>query len=78
MAGFFTFDGPALRELREAKGWRREHLALTLGVSAGAVDHWESGRRSPSRMTVIRLAAVLGCHPRDLLAEDPLHAGMSA
>lgn len=29
----------------------RELLAVTLGVSVSAIDHWTSGRRTPSRST---------------------------
>ncbi|MBA3737492.1 MAG: helix-turn-helix transcriptional regulator [Actinobacteria bacterium] len=68
----FVFSG---RKLQRARGeLPREALALSVGVSAAAVAHWEANRRSPSRAMIRQLAGELGVEPRDLVDEDPMFA----
>lgn len=62
--------GRRIKQLREAKGWTQEELAERSGVSAQAVSHYETGRRSPLFSTAVHLAAALGCPVTDLL-QDP-------
>ena len=39
--------GNGLRAAREARGMKQEQLASLLGVTDGAVSHWETGRTVP-------------------------------
>lgn len=72
MPGFFIFAGDHLRELRDARGWTREQLAVSSGCSVAMVASAELGYRNPSRRLMLRWAAALGVSPRDLVAEDPM------
>ncbi len=60
------FDGRRLRQLREARGMRREALALAVGRSFGALALYERGAASPPAVILGRLAAALGCEVGDL------------
>lgn len=64
--------GGKIRKLREAKGWSMAELAEEVGLTYKYVHKLEVGDRSPSRVTVAKLAVVLGVEPQDLLfdAED--------
>ena len=56
-----------LRELREAKGWTRDHLAVSAGTSSHSVSKLEQGVRAPSLELAWRLAQALGCTLDDLV-----------
>lgn len=59
----------ALQRLRAA-GYTRQEIAKALGVSKGAVGHWENGIRFPGRDAhggIVKLAEAKGIR---LLAED--------
>lgn len=58
--------GTRIRELRQAKGLTQDALAGD-GVSAGYVSLIESGKRTPSRDVIQRLAARLGVPAEQLL-----------
>lgn len=47
-----------LKTLRTSAGLSQHQLALLLGVTRGAVDHWESGRRGISTVTAIAIETV--------------------
>jgi transcriptional regulator with XRE-family HTH domain len=70
----FIFSPRMLRELREARGLTREQLALAAGMSHSSVASYETGHRTPGRAPLLRLAAALGAHPRDLVEPDPAFA----
>ena len=56
-----TNIGPALRAIREGRGWSRETLAHHAGVSWAAIAQIEAGRRPDPRLsTMLGLAAALG------------------
>jgi transcriptional regulator with XRE-family HTH domain len=59
-----------LRQKRVELGWSQKELAGRLGVTQGAVAQLESGRRSPSRALVSRLARVLGVSADYLLSGE--------
>ena len=50
-----------IRELRRAKDMTQSEVARQLGVSQASVSDWESGRKSPSLETFIRVGKVFGC-----------------
>ncbi len=60
-----------LRELREARGLTLRELAEQVGTSNQQVSHLELGKRQLTTDWMARLAAVLGCHPWELVAELP-------
>lgn len=57
----------AIRKLREAKGFSQLEFATALGVTQGAVSHWENGRRKPDIDDLVRIAELLGCKLDDLI-----------
>ena len=71
MPGFFIFSGEKLRAERERAGQSREQTALASGLTASTISVYENGYRGPSRAALLRLAAAVGCSPRDLVDEDP-------
>jgi transcriptional regulator with XRE-family HTH domain len=65
---FFREVGLRIREAREAKGWRREDLALAVGVGFKSIVNYETG--TPTLGQVTRLAEVLGVDARWILHGD--------
>lgn len=55
-----TDGGQLIRGRREAHGLSQRRLALRAGTSQAAIAAIESGRRSPSIVTLQRLLAALG------------------
>lgn len=51
-----------LRELRKAKGWTQEDLAVELEVSRQTVNALEAGRYDPSLPLAFRIARLFGRH----------------
>lgn len=56
-----------LRRLREAKGLSIEELAHRSGMSFRGVVYIEHGRRNPSLLTLLQIAAGLNVNPARLL-----------
>jgi transcriptional regulator with XRE-family HTH domain len=55
--------------LRAEHGWRQEDLAERLGVSRAAVTQWESGRRRPRAVLVLKIEMIEEAEGRRLTAE---------
>jgi transcriptional regulator with XRE-family HTH domain len=49
-----------LKDVRKAAGLTMKDLAVKLGVSVGAVDHYEGGRRTPDPETVDAFVSACG------------------
>ena len=47
-----------LRQLREAKGMAQGDVAQYLGESRTAVTHWESGKKRPDLVNLVKLAVL--------------------
>lgn len=60
--------GRRLRELREARGLKKEHVALAVGVGASNVGHYETGRSAPSVVGLLRIADLFEMTPSELMA----------
>lgn len=58
--------GDRLRQLREARGLKREHIALALETTTENWRHYEKGRSHLLAETLPLLAAVLGMSPGEL------------
>ena len=56
-----------LREIRKSQGMTAQALAEKLGVSQGAISHYETGRRKPSIDMVVKMAKVFNCSVDDLI-----------
>jgi transcriptional regulator with XRE-family HTH domain len=56
-----------LRELRTQRGLTQAKLAGRLGVSAGALRHWEAGRSTPTLVQIQNAAWALRVAPDALL-----------
>lgn len=57
----------AIRKLRKAKGFSQLEFAMALGVTQGAVSHWENGRRKPGIDDLAKIAQLLNCKIDDLI-----------
>lgn len=54
-------NGPAIRAIREAKGWRLSKFAIACGISHSHMSNIEAGRKDrASAETARRIADVLG------------------
>lgn len=51
--------GNRIAELREQKGWTQEELSTLIGISRGALSHYEQSRRKPDFETLTKLADIL-------------------
>lgn len=59
--------GDRLQRLRTSAGLSLGEVAKRMGVSAPSVSGWEKGRGRPTRGRIVKLAAILGVPPADLL-----------
>lgn len=59
--------GMRLSELRKAKGWSQERLALESGVARSYLGGVERGQRNIALLNIVRLAETLGVAPSALL-----------
>lgn len=68
-----TDFGRALRAARQTIGWSQQQLAMAVGVTQGAIAHWETGRSTRiDPDTVARVERVLGLRPGELARHLPL------
>jgi transcriptional regulator with XRE-family HTH domain len=65
-----------LRELREAQGLTLREFAARVGTSNQQLSHLELGKRQLTSDWLRRLAAVLECHPWEIV-EDVRPSGLS-
>lgn len=63
--------GQRLIEVRKAKGWSQEHLALESGIARSYLGGVERGQRNIALLNIFKLAEALGVPPAALL-EPPL------
>jgi transcriptional regulator with XRE-family HTH domain len=54
------WNGPALRDLREARDWSQQRLAHEAGTDVGTISRLERGKHGPQANTLASLAAALG------------------
>ena len=59
-----------LKELRQKNGVKQKDIAAMLGVTAGAVSQWESGRCLPNAVALMRLSKLFGVVPEKIIEED--------
>lgn len=59
----------AIKRIREQKGISQKDFAEALGVTQGAVSHWEQGRRKPGIDDLVAIAKLLGCKVDDLISD---------
>jgi transcriptional regulator with XRE-family HTH domain len=59
--------GDALREIRKERELSQEQLALESGLDRTYVSLIERGSQSPTMRTIMKLAAVLGVKPSDIV-----------
>jgi transcriptional regulator with XRE-family HTH domain len=52
-----------IRELREARGFTLDDLAVRVGTTNQQISHLELGKRQLTVAWLRRLGAALGCHP---------------
>jgi transcriptional regulator with XRE-family HTH domain len=56
-----------IRRLREERGISQHELAQALGVTQGAVSHWENGVRKPDIDDIVKIAQLFNCKVDDLI-----------
>lgn len=56
-----------VKEWRELRGYTQAQLAALIGVTATTIQNLESDPEP--LMKTLRLAAILGCHPEELVRE---------
>jgi transcriptional regulator with XRE-family HTH domain len=66
--------GKRLVELRKAKGWSQEKLALESGLARSYVGGIERGQRNIALYNICVLAATLGVVPSEMLVFDSVPA----
>jgi len=59
--------GLKLMEVRKAKGWSQERLALESGLARSYLGGVERGRRNIALVNIVKLAETLGVAPSTLL-----------
>lgn len=59
--------GRRLAELRRAKGWSQEKLALESGLARSYLGGVERGQRNIALMNICKLADTLGVTPAELM-----------
>lgn len=64
-----------IRALRQQANLSQGELATAVGVSRGTIGAWEAGTATPHLGGVVRLAAVFGCKPSELIGYEPVHLG---
>jgi transcriptional regulator with XRE-family HTH domain len=59
--------GRRLTEIRKARGWSQEKLALESGLARSYLGGVERGKRNIAVLNILKLARTLGCEPGELL-----------
>ena len=59
--------GARVRDLRLKRGLTQVDLAERLNLPQSRISEIESGARSPTLVTILRLSVALGCMPTDLV-----------
>ncbi len=59
-----------LREIRKARGYTQNKLAIKSGLSRQAIVVIESGQKSPTLNTLIKIASALGVTVSQLIGES--------
>ncbi|MCR4340008.1 MAG: helix-turn-helix domain-containing protein [Gemmatimonadaceae bacterium] len=61
-----------LRSLRESRGLTQTELGARAGIAAASVSHFETGQRTPSLESLVKLAEALRVSTDALLGREPL------
>lgn len=65
-----AFSPTRLREIRDAAGMTREHVAPRASRSVRTLANWENGETQPEAGDLARLAAIYRCEIRDFYVHD--------
>lgn len=58
-----------LKHIRRAAALTQQEFATRLGISRVTVTRWESGTRQPPRLSLMAIAAALGCEVAELTGQ---------
>jgi len=64
-----------LRNLRELRKLTQAELGSRAGMGAASISHFETGQRTPSLDSLVKLADALGVSVDTLLGRAPVEAG---
>ena len=59
--------GQRVAEIRKARGWSQDKLALESGLARSYLGGVERGQRNIAVLNILKLARTLECEPGDLL-----------
>lgn len=59
--------GQRVAEIRKARGWSQDKLALESGLARSYLSGVERGQRNIAVLNILKLARTLECEPGDLL-----------
>ncbi len=63
--------GERIRKLRRERNWTQKQLGQMAGIDQNNISQYESGKITPTRRTVDRLAEIFAISPEELIAEAP-------
>ena len=63
-----------LRKFRDLRGYTQAQLGLRSGVGAASISHFETGQRTPTLETLIKLADALNVTVDSLLGRAPIES----
>lgn len=63
-----------MRQIRELRGMTQAEMGKRAGIAAASISHFETGQRSPSLETLVKLADALEVTVDTLLGRAPLQA----
>lgn len=61
--------GKRVAEIRKARGWSQERLALESGLARSYLGGVERGQRNLALLNILRLARTMECAPSELLTD---------
>jgi transcriptional regulator with XRE-family HTH domain len=64
-----------LKAFREARGFTQSQLGARAGIGGASVSHFETGQRSPSLESLVKLAQALEVSTDALLGRAPIESG---
>ena len=59
-----------IKKFREKEKLTQTEVAEAVGVTVGAVSHWESGRCLPNAVALMRLSKFFGVSPEEVIEEE--------
>lgn len=62
-----------MKQLRKANNLTQQELADRIGVSVGAIKHWEQGKGEPNTAMLVSMAVLFNVSCDYLVGRSPIH-----